>query len=388
MTDVGDRALTSSGRKKADVLMFGLRSIGNGQGGVEAHVDNLVQELDGLGLSILVATRSRFANQGGGRGKSTLFVPFWAPLGQNWEAVVHSVLVSIFALVQRPRIVHVHAIGPSLVVPFLRLAGLKVVTTHHGEDYNREKWGIIAAAALRLGEWCQAMFANARICVSSSLAKRLENRYGRHFEYIPNGVRPHSPSAQATELERFGLVPGEYVLTVSRLVPEKRHLDLIEAFSKLPPSRVRLALVGGSDHASSYADAVLARARQVSNVIMTGVLTGEALHQFYSHAGVFALPSSHEGLPIALLEAMSFGRNVIASAIAANLDVGLPAQNYHKVGDIADLSRKLAEALADGDAIKNGRDWAELLKMFNWPEVGRKTFSVYKSVNPSIGTGI
>ena len=373
-------------RRKADVLMLGLRSVGGGQGGVEAHVDNLVQELDGLGLAVDVATRSRFMKVGGMRGRATRLIPFWAPKGQNWETLVHSVLVSLYAMYSRPRIVHVHAIGPSLAIPFLRLAGLRVVATHHGEDYNREKWGAIGAAALRVGEWCQAHFANGRICVSRNLTRGLNERYNRRFQYIPNGVRTHKRVSETDELDKFGLVAGEYILTVSRLVPEKRHLDLIDAFEKLPASGLKLALVGRADHASSYAEAVVARSRDVPNVVMTGLLTGNPLYQLYSHAGVFALPSTHEGLPIVLLEAMSFGRNVVASDIAPNLEVGLPAENYHKAGDVTDLSRRLEAALADKDAARAGRDWTDLLEGFNWPAIGRQTLALYEAVNPTVGT--
>jgi len=388
MSDLGGERAASADRRKTDVMIFGLRTVGEGLGGVEAHVDNLAHELDELGLSVVVAIRSGYANKGWVRGRATRFIPFWAPRSQNWEAVVHSLLVTIHAIFHRPRIVHVHAIGPSLVVPLLRLAGLKVVTTHHGEDYNREKWGVVAAAALRVGEWCQAMFANARICVSPSLSRRLEQRYGRPYIYIPNGVRAVTPVAESNELAKYGLVPGKYVLTVSRLVPEKRHLDLIGAFELLERPDLRLAMVGGGDHATPYSAAVAERARAVPNVVMTGLLTGVSLHQLFSHAGVFALPSTHEGLPIALLEAMSFGRKVVASDIAPNLDIRLPAENYHMVGDIEDLSRKLGEALVDDASALAGNDWSELLSAFDWTAIARRTLEVYSDVSPYIGMAL
>ncbi|WP_193335489.1 glycosyltransferase family 4 protein [Devosia beringensis] len=364
--------------------MFGLRTVGSGQGGVENHVDNLVRELDELGLSVLVVIRSSYGSEPWVRGRATRFVPIWSPRGEYLEAVVHSLLASLYAIIVRPRIVHVHAIGPSLMVPLLRLAGLKVVTTHHGEDYNREKWGLVASAALRLGEYCQARFANARLCVSRSLAKRLQSKFDSPFAYVPNGVRPMQPVPDTDQLARFGLLPGEYVLTVSRLVPEKRHLDLIAAFDGLQRPDLRLAIVGGADYETPYSRSVQEHASAVPNVIMTGLLTGTALQQMFSHAGVFALPSTHEGLPIALLEAMAFHRNVVASDIAPNLDIGLPIECYHKVGDIEDLRCKLEAALLNDSYAHVGRDWSSLLADFDWTAIARKTMEFYVNVSPAI----
>jgi glycosyltransferase involved in cell wall biosynthesis len=387
MSDAVARRPLAAGRNKIDVMMFGLRSVGAGQGGVEAHVDNLVQELDRLGLSVLVVTRSSYTKQRSTRGRATRFVPLWAPRSQNWEAVVHSLLATCYAIVHRPRIVHVHAIGPSLVVPILRLAGLKVVTTHHGEDYNREKWGRAAAAALRLGEFCQGRFANARICVSRSLARRLEGRFSRPFAYLPNGVKKVQKVLQIDELVRHGLEPGRYILTVSRLVPEKRHFDLIAAFEGLQRPNLHLVIVGAADHESDYSDALEQRAREVPNVIMTGFLTGAPLQQMLAHAGVFVLPSSHEGLPIALLEAMAHGRNVVVSDIAPNLDVGLPEECYHKAGDIEDLRAKLERAISS-PAMTAGRDWSSILVAFDWTDIARRTLDIYMSVSPYISLAV
>ena len=139
----------------------------------------------------------------------------------------------------------------------------------------------------------------------------------------------------------------------------------------------------GSDIVTRARDAIA-----VPNVVMTGLLTGAPLHQLFSHAGVFALPSTHEGLPIALLEAMAFGRKVVASDIAPNLDIGLPAESYHKVGDIEDLSRRLDQALGSDGSARAGHDWSELLSAFDWTAIARKTLEVYSDVSPCVGMAL
>ena len=368
-----------------DVMMIGLRTVGGGQGGVETHVDNLAQELDQLGLSVLVAVRSPYAgNTSWSRGKATSFKPIWAPRHLALEAIGHSFLAAAYAIALRPKIVHIHALGPSIVTPLLRLAGLHVVVTHHGEDYNREKWGAFAKTVLKLGELFQARFANQRICVSKSLSNRLRKSLNVSFEYIPNGVPKPNRTLDTNELERFGIKPGKYILNVSRLVPEKRHMDLIAAFQHMAVDDLQLVLVGAADHQSAYAKNVQNAAENTANVISAGFQNGATLQQIYSNAAVFCLPSSHEGLPIALLEAMSFSREVVVSDIPANLDIGLPSANYHELGNVTDIAEKLKLAASRSASENNQTDWSYLLAEYDWKNVAERTCKIYQQANPTL----
>lgn len=363
--------------KRPDVMMIGCRGLG-GQGGVEAHVDHLVTQLDRAGLRIEVVARAPFVrNDVRTRGERTTIKPLWSPKRQGLEALLHSLVASVYAGVVRPRIVHVHAIGPSIVVPLLRLFGLKVVTTHHGEDYKRDKWGSMVRALLRLGEVCQARLAHARICVGRALSEQLSEQYGVSFHYLPNGVLSPHLSESANELTAFGVEPGKYILSVSRLVPEKRHLDLIDAFEKLGRKDLKLLLAGDADHRTPYSDEVKRRAAANPAVIAPGYLSGPTLYQLYANAAVFCLPSSHEGLPIALLEAMSYGRRVVVSDIVPNLALSLPAESYHRVGDSTDLAEKISKIL-DGPQ----PDWSDHLAEFNWQAIAERTVAIYRSVVP------
>ncbi|QNG49028.1 glycosyltransferase family 4 protein [Sphingobium yanoikuyae] len=364
--------------------MIGLRSIGSGQGGVEAHVDHLTRELDALGLRVEVVTRSPYQSERMTRGHATSVVPVWSPRATALEALVHSALATLRAAWRRPVILHIHAIGPSLMAPFARLLGLKVVVTHHGEDYAREKWGRTGKRMLRLGEWCGARFAHARIVVSSSLAERLSQSFKVPFFYLPNGVSVRGPVAGTGTLKAFGLEPGKYILNVSRIVPEKRQLDLIDALGQLGRDDMKLLLVGSADHESDYSRTVNARANAHPQVVLAGFQTGQPLAELFSHAGAFALPSSHEGLPIALLEAMAYGNPVVASAIEANRNVALPAHCYVPCADVPALSAALARALNEGAGGKR-IDWSNLIAQYSWPDIAERTAAIYHEVDSSVG---
>lgn len=365
--------------------MIGLRSVVGTQGGVESHVHHLARELDKLGLNVSVAVRTPYAAAGQKlNGTRVKIVRLWAPKSAATEALTHSFLSVLYAAVTRPRVVHIHAVGPSVVVPIARLLGLRVVTTHHGEDYRREKWGRFARFILRCGEVCQARFANGMICVSKSLSERLSKSYGRTFSYIPNGVVKPEKLQPSTVLDELGLESRKYIVTVSRLVPEKRHLDLIAAFSKMDIPGLKLVIVGTADHKSAYAQQVIQAAEQTEGVILAGFRKGAELQDLFQHSAVFALPSSHEGLPIALLEAMSHGCKVVVSDIAPHMDLDLSADNYHAVTNPTDLSSRIVEQVTGCENVK--QDWSSKLQQFRWDVIALKSVEKYRAADPRVGT--
>lgn len=365
------------------ITMMGLRSFPGVQGGVETHAQHLCPLMVQAGCDVQVLARSPYHPADVPEWEGVKFVRLWAPRSKALEAIVHSLLGVLYAgLVNRPDVLHIQAIGPALVTPLARLLGLKVVVTHHGPDYDRQKWGKFAKFALRVGERFGMRWSNERIVISSVIRKIVQDKHGHSSVLIPNGVTlPALPEA-TDALTPFGLSPGRYVLLVSRLVPEKRHLDLIEAFRVAELDGWKLAIVGASDHPDEYTQSVLAKARATPGVICTGLQVGAALQQLYGHAGIFVLPSSHEGLPIAMLEALSFGLPVVASDIPANLEVGLPEASYFPLGDTNSLTtcmRLFAEQVVEPKNRERTRQW--VAEKYDWKKIAAATLRVYLTQN-------
>jgi glycosyltransferase involved in cell wall biosynthesis len=295
------------------------------------------------------------------------------------EAIVHTFLGVLYATAKRPDILHIQAIGPALMTPLARLLGLRVIVTHHGPDYDRQKWGRFARFALQLGERWGMCWSNGRIAISNVIADLVRTKYTVESTLIPNGVvMPDFPTSIAA-LDKFGLTKGHYVLLVSRLVPEKRHLDLIAAFKQANLPKWKLVIVGGADHPDDYQREVIEKAAE-AGVVMTGVQRGLALQELFAHAGLFVLPSSHEGLPIVLLEALSFGLPVLASDIPANLEVGLAAKHYFPLGNITVLAEQIKQWSIDGLTMSerdNTRAW--VAERYNWQDIAEKTQTLYLS---------
>ena len=364
------------------VAFLGLRGFPDIQGGVETHAENLCPLLVELGCSVEVIGRSTYQPKEITQWRGVTFTRIWSPKSKGLEAIVHTFLGVLYAgFVSRPDVLHIQAIGPALMTPLARLLGLRVVVTHHGPDYDRQKWGRFAKLALRLGERFGMRWSNARIVISKVIANIVLQSHRRGCDIIPNGVvLPEIPTATDTP-DIFGLEPGKYVLLVSRLVPEKRHLDLIEAFTRAVIPGWKLVIVGASDHPDAYVRQVLDKAQRTPGVVCTGLQTGSKLRQLYGHAGMFVLPSSHEGLPIALLEALSFGLPVLASDIAANLEVGLPSEQYFVLGDVELLAKKmnvLASLGLASDERNVRRNW--VVANYNWKDIAQQTVEVYRSI--------
>jgi glycosyltransferase involved in cell wall biosynthesis len=367
------------------VLVLGVRGLPNVQGGVETHAEQLYTRLTELGCEVEVIVRTPFVSSVHRSHGEIRLRRIWSPRAVGFEPLVHSILGVLYAGLTRPDILHIHAVGPAAVTPIARLLGLRVVVTNHGPDYERDKWGQFARWVLQTGESLGMRYSHARIAISRGIQTLIQSRYGRQSDLILNGVETRDPETDSAELKRRGLTRGRYFLQVSRVVPEKRQLDLIRAYASLSDRRWKLVLVGGAA-TDAYSRKVAAEAKE-AGVVMTGFLTGSPLRQLYSHAGAFVLPSSHEGLPIAILEALSYGLPVIASAIAANLEIGLDTRRYFPLGDVSALAQRLAEVTQspeDEAARAERRRW--VTDTYDWTRIAHQTLGVYRRVlsGPSV----
>jgi glycosyltransferase involved in cell wall biosynthesis len=359
------------------IMVLGIRGMPNVPGGVETHAEHLYARLAALGCSVEALVRSPFVAPGQRYFGAIRLRRLWSPRRNGLEALIHSVLGVLYAAVVRPDILHIHAIGPAIVTPIARILGLKVVVTHHGPDYEREKWGHFARFVLRAGERLGMKYANERIAISQVIADRVRVQYGRDCTLIPNGVVPVMTSSDSSQIRRFNLDSGRYFLQVSRLVPEKRQLDLIRAFVLARCEGWKLALVGALTP-GAYSEEVVAAAKS-AGVVLTGFQHGEPLRQLYSHAGAFILPSSHEGLPIAMLEALSYGLPVVASDIPANIEVGLETSSYFPLGDITTLAAALVRQsqIPQEESVRSARKkW--VAEKYDWGRIAEETLDVYR----------
>ena len=298
------------------------------------------------------------------------------------ETLVHTFLGVIWILARRQRfdLVHLHGIGPAVFAPVLKTWGLKVMVTVHGLDYQRSKFNRLGCALLKIGEYLGATFADRVVAVSKHLTAHLQNRYpATPTQYIPNGIpRPQRPSSLGT-LERFHLVTGEYILSVGRIDPGKGFHDLIQAFRGVDTDW-KLVIVGAPDHECAYSRSLEELAGACKRILLTGFHGRPSLQELYANAGLFVLPSYHEGLPIVALEALSFGLPVLLSDIPANREVAdaaelFPPGNQQRLHTA--INAFLSNACPASAGRNRSREKERIATQFGWPRVSAATASAY-----------
>jgi glycosyltransferase involved in cell wall biosynthesis len=359
------------------ITVLGTRGIPDVLGGVETHCQHLYPELvKQFGVEVCVIARSPYVEYQHSNYQGVVTKSIWAPKKKSLEAIVHSTLAALSTLFDGSQVVHVHAIGPGLVVPLLRLLGKKVVFTHHGPDYDRQKWGGVAKKVLMLGEKFAAKWANEVIVISEVINRILQEKYQRYdANLIYNGVLPATPLTDTIRhqvLSKHSLTAQHYLVAVGRFVEEKGFHDLIDAYQQSGVA-LPLVLVGDTDHETPYSQALKQKARQTPGVIMTGFLKGDELKAVFSQARLFVMPSYHEGLPIALLEAMSFSLPVLVSDIPANTEVALNPECYFPVGEVERLSHKLQQGV-EAERI----NYDAYLQKYDWKTIAQQTMQVYR----------
>lgn len=358
------------------IVVIGTRGIPNILGGVETHCEELYPRIVAMGHDVTIVRRTPYveANNKISEYKGVKLIDVYAPRKKSVEAIIHTFLAVIKARRLNPDVLHVHAIGPAIMVPFARLLGMKVVMTNHGPDYDRQKWGRLAKFVLKTGEYFGTKFSNRVIVISNVIAGILKNKYNRcDTDLIFNGVNKPKKSSEIDFLQSKGITPGKYILALGRFVKEKGFHDLIEAYKTLGDSGYQLVIAGDADHEDEYSRKLKQQAAD-AGVILTGFIKGENLNQIMSNAALFAMPSYHEGLPIALLEAMSYNIDALVSDIPANILPCLCPSDYFKVGNVEDLSVRLADKLSQLQ-LQRQYDLAD----YNWDKIAEQTIEVYKS---------
>lgn len=362
------------------IAMLGLRGFPDVQGGVERHVENLSRRLVELGCNVEAMVRSPYVSENGPKiWHGVRLHALWSPRITGLEALVHSFVGVLRAARTRPDILHIHSIGPGLFAPLARAFGLRVVVTHHVLNYENEKWGPLGRTILRLSERSAMRFAHARIAVSRFLADHVQRNCGAAVSVIPNGIGDLLVPQSDASVRSFGLVPGRFFLTVARIDPQKCQLDLIEAYRKAQPVPWKLAIAGGSDYESDYSRAVAKAARETPGVVMLGHQKAPALAELYTHAGAFVLPSSHEGQPLVVIEALGYGCPVILSDIPAHRELGAATATYFNAGKVEELAERLraiCNSPPDQERVRADRN--RILLRHDWRLIARDTLEVYR----------
>jgi glycosyltransferase involved in cell wall biosynthesis len=363
------------------IAMIGARGLPATHGGVERAVEALSKRLVAQGYDVTVYGRRGYCDDTQEYFDGVRQIALPTARTKHLDAVVHTALATAHALTRgRYDVIHFHATGPALFSVFVRLCRARSVVTVQGLDWKREKWGRGARAVLRLGLRVAATVPTETIVVSRALERSLFETYGATTTYIPNGVELSELELTPVPIE--GLEPNRFILFLSRLVPEKQPHLLIEAFRKLKTEH-RLVIAGPALYADDYLSVLHAAAEGDPRVVFVGPRYAGEKVWLLKNAAAFVQPSTLEGLPIAVLEALAVGTPVVVSDIPENIEAITVEGERHgrtfRVEDPNDLANTLSDVLSAPAAV-DSEVAALTRKSFSWNEISRLTERVYARV--------
>ena len=367
------------------IAMLGHKRIPSREGGVEIVVEELSTRMAVLGHHVTCYNRrghhvsgKAFDGQNlkeyrGVRLRSVITID-----KKGLAAMTASFFAAVKAAFGKYDVVHFHAEGPCAMLWLPKLFGKRCVATIHGLDHQRAKWGRFARTYIMLGEKCAVKFADEIVVLSRGVQDYFANTYGRETRFIPNGVnRPNVREADA--IRRYGLEKDSYILFLGRVVPEKGLRYLIEAFRQVKTDK-KLVITGGSSDTDAFMRELKAMAREDERILFTGFVQGQLLDELYSNAYIYTLPSDLEGMPLSLLEAMSYGNCCLVSDIAECAEVVEDKAVLFRKGDVTDLTEKLQTLCDDAALVQRYRELAAdyICGKYNWDDVVHRTLKLYR----------
>lgn len=351
-----------------------------GQGGIEVVVEELSTRMVQLGCKVTCFNRNGKNEKKNKlkeyKGIKIVSVPTLDIRGI--AAASASLTAAVRAAFGKFDVVHFHAEGPCAMMWIPKLFGKRCVATIHGLDHQRSKWGRFASRYILFGEKCAVKFADEIIVLSKGVQDYFMDTYGRETVYIPNGVnRPVVREADQIQ-QKFGLKKDDYILYLARLVPEKGLHYLIEAFKQVKTDK-KLVIAGGSSDTDPYVNQLKEMAKDDKRIVFTGFVRGELLDELYSNAYIYTLPSDLEGMPLSLLEAMSYGNCCLVSDIAECTEVVEDKAVIFRKSDISDLREKLQELCDNASMAEKYKSQSAdfIFSKCSWDEAVEKTLKLY-----------
>lgn len=363
------------------IAMLGHKQVPSRVGGIEVVVEELATRLvrDGHMVTCYNRYSKNTVNQAERIYKGIHLKTVPTVNTRGFAAVSASFFAAVFAAFGKYDVVHFHAEGPCMMLWIPKLFGKRCVATIHGLDHQRCKWGRVARTVIMLGEKCAAKYADDIIVLSQSVQEYFMEQYNRSTTIIPNGVNiPKKYNAEMIT-ERYGLKKDDYILYLGRIVPEKGIQYLIDAFKQTRTDK-KLVIAGGASDTETFFEELKKAGSEDERIIFTDFVQGRILEELYSNAYLYVLPSDLEGMPLSLLEAMSYGNCCLTSDIPECADVVEDYAVTFRKSDVSDLLHCLQELCDDEEIVHKYKATAQkfICEKYNWDEVVEQTVRLYK----------
>ena len=365
------------------IAMIGHKRVPSREGGVEIVVEELSTRMAKLGNDVYVYNRKgrnvqnkQIKQQNIKEYKGVHLKNVFTFENKSLNAIVYTIIATIKCLFGNYDVIHYHAEGPCSMIWLPHLFKIRTIATIHGLDLKRAKWGGFATKYLKFGEKMAVKYADEIIVLSNGMKKYFKEKYNRNTNVIPNGINKPEIMKPNIIKEKWKLEKNSYILFLARIVPEKGLHYLIDAFKQIDTDK-KLVIAGGASHTNDYLEEIKKKVSEDKRIIMTGFVQGQELGELYSNCYLYCLPSDVEGMPISLLEAMSYGCRVLTSNIEECTQLTGKYGSTFKKANAKDLKEKLEDCLST--PIDDKKEMSKyILKKYNWDEIVNQTINLYK----------
>lgn len=376
------------------IAMIGHKRIPSREGGVEIVVEELATRLVQMGHQVDVYNRKgnnvadkKIKTKKIKEYKGARIITIPTINKKGIDALLYSFFASIVASFKKYDCIHYHAEGSCGMLWIPYLFRKRIVVTIHGLDWQRAKWGGFATKYIKFGEKMAVKFADEIIVLSKGVQKYFKDTYNRETKFIPNGVNIPTIREPKIIKEKYNLEGNDYILFLARIVPEKGLHYLIDAYNQLQTDK-KLVIAGGASHTNDYFNEIKEKTKDNKNIIMTGFIQGQELEELYSNCYLYCLPSDIEGMPLSLLEAMSYKCCCLTSDIDECSEVIEDKAVSFKKSNIEDLVENLQKLTDNKNIVNFYKDNAQsfILNKYNWNEIVNQTEKIYKEEGAYCGT--
>ena len=366
--------------------MLGHKRIPSREGGIEIVVEELSTRMAQMGHTVTCYNRS--GHHIGGKEFDTNYQKEYKGVKlkkaltvdkKGLAAMTSSFFATIGVAFGKYDVAHYPAEGPCAMMWLAKLFGKRCVATIHGLDHQRAKWGRFAKAYIMLGEKCAVKCADEIIVLSENVQNYFADTYGRKTVFIPNAVNPATNIPCQLITKNYGLEKDGYILFLGRIVPEKGITYLIDAYKQINTAK-KLVIAGGASDSAEFFEELKQRAKDDERIIFTGFVQGQILEELYSNAYIYALPSDLEGMPLSLLEAMSYSNCCVVSDIPECVQVVEDKAVIFKKGNTNDLAEKLQYLCHNPQIVDTYKQNSAtyITNRYNWDDVVNKTLNLYQ----------
>lgn len=371
--------------KPLRIAMLGHKRIPSREGGIEVVVEELSVRMVERGCAVTCYNRkghnvagAEFDVKVQGSFRGVTIKEVFTIEKKGIAAITSAAFASLRAAFGKYDVVHIHAEGPAFMCWIPKLTGKRIVVTVHGLDHQRAKWGKFAAACIMQGEKNAVRYADEIIVLSKNAQDYFRTVYGRQTNFIPNGVKEPKLRPADRINQTWGLQKDSYILFLGRLVPEKGIKYLIEAFRNVKTDK-KLVIAGGSSDSGEFMQELRKQSTGAPRILFTGFVQGRIKHELYSNAYLYVLPSDLEGMPLSLMEAMSYGNCCLCSDIPECTEVVENHAVTFSKGNVEDLQQKLQMLCDQPELTAQYKEGAHdyIVNRFGWDDVVDKTLKLY-----------